>query len=653
MLSAARLARRAITTTARQRQLPRLPVPRLEDTLQKYTRSLQPFVDDDAERLGLSVAEEVEKRDRLARTFRDGLGKTLQERLIELDKQSPYNWLDDNFWLKKAYLEVRAPLPIHSNWWLLYKDDPNTPELTEESEEGKATTAQLARAAWLTWRTLLFRQKLQKEEIYPESSRTGSWVRPNALKMFNMHRIPAHGCDRLERILPEDLSAHEGARHILVLVSDWTYAVEVYTPTGEIVPLRHIYEQLHSVALDVYNRRSRGDIPPRIAILTSDDRDSWAKVRNCERLRNLSSTNAASLRLVEQSVFALSLDTYDFPPTKPHSSFLNPYLDAHLCNVKIGRHGANRWFDKSLTICVEASGRAGMMGEHSPCDALVPSMIADWTLEESLDSESLSCSDSDLTEAGAPRRLDFQVDATLEAEIERVTVQTRALGEDSDNSMLCFDEYGTEWIKENVKLSPDSYVQMALQLAWYKDQGYFTATYETALTRFFLHGRTETIRSFSAESRLFVKAMTDPSCPPSVRFARLRDAITVHTSYSRAALQGKGVDRHLLGLRLLMQDGERAEIFEDDLFARSQDWRLSTSGLTPGERFMGTGFGSPLPNGYGIPYLSGPNLLRFGIESKVSCSATSTERYKLHLVESLREMKKMCEVALRQESARL
>lgn len=61
------------------------------------------------------------------------------------------------------------------------------------------------------------------------------------------------------------------------------------------------------------------------------------------------------------------------------------------------------------------------------------------------------------------------------------------------------------------KVSPDSFIQQALQLAWYKDQGYVTATYESASTRGFLHGRTETIRSVTAESRAFVKAMLDYS----------------------------------------------------------------------------------------------------------------------------------------------
>ena len=76
--------------------------------------------------------------------------------------------------------------------------------------------------------------------------------------------------------------------------------------------------------------------------------------------------------------------------------------------------------------------------------------------------------------------------------------------------------------------------------------------------------------------------------------SRLREAIEAHNVYTKNVLQGKGIDRHLLGLRLLMEKGETSELFEDELFWRSQDWRLSTSGLTPGVRFMGTGYDNRL-----------------------------------------------------------
>ena len=48
---------------------------------------------------------------------------------------------------------------------------------------------------------------------------------------------------------------------------------------------------------------------------------------------------------------------------------------------------------------------------------------------------------------------------------------------------------------------------MAIQLAWYKTRGEFTAIYEAVLTRMFKHGGTETLRASSRESRHWVFSM--------------------------------------------------------------------------------------------------------------------------------------------------
>ena len=89
---------------------------------------------------------------------------------------------------------------------------------------------------------------------------------------------------------------------------------------------------------------------------------------------------------------------------------------------------------------------------------------------------------------------------------------------------------------------------------------------------------------------------------PKRKLELLNRAIQTHTRLTREAATGKGIDRHLLGLRLLMkpEDGETADLFSDELFQRSQTWKLSTSGLSAGHQFRGTGFGTLYPDGYGI-----------------------------------------------------
>ena len=86
------------------------------------------------------------------------------------------------------------------------------------------------------------------------------------------------------------------------------------------------------------------------------------------------------------------------------------------------------------------------------------------------------------------------------------------------------------------------------------------------------------------------------------KFELLNRAVQTHTRLTREAATGKGIDRHLMGLRLMMkpEEGETADLFSDELFQRSQTWKLSTSGLSAGYQFRGTGFGTVYPDGYGI-----------------------------------------------------
>jgi len=53
--------------------------------------------------------------------------------------------------------------------------------------------------------------------------------------------------------------------------------------------------------------------------------------------------------------------------------------------------------------------------------------------------------------------------------------------------------------------------QVAMQLAFYRDQGHPCATYESASTRMFQLGRTDTIRSCTPKSLEFCQAMSSGS----------------------------------------------------------------------------------------------------------------------------------------------
>ncbi|TFK21193.1 acyltransferase ChoActase/COT/CPT [Coprinopsis marcescibilis] len=640
--------------------LPRLPVPDLRGTLDKYLASLEPILLEDEKRGGMSYQSGYTLRKKWADEFEQGIGKVLQDRLIALDKASPNNWLDDNFWIDKAYMEWREPLLVNSNWWLAFFEDDTVPagNLKGETNNNRAGTTfwQLRRAAWLTWRILEFKDKIDRQEVHPDTTRTGLWFRNSTAKLFNIARIPEALCDTLSN--PPETPTKE-ARSLLVMLHDWAYAVPVYhPPIGLELPVlispREIEARLRSVVLDVEERLAKGEKAFPIGVLSADNRDKWAA--NLKHLFSVSPVNRKSHQAMLNTVMGLSLDhtTYVipspasnlFPQSKVHHRTAEQNaLDSHLHTIRgTPLNVSNRFFDKAFTLIVDPSTRAGASGEHSPCDALVPSIVAEYGIVQGIEIDEFAkpiapASASSSTEP-AWERLDWVADDKIAKECISARARADRIMDDSDDSVLWFNEYGTDWIKAVAKLSPDAYIQMALQLAWYKTRGEFTATYETVLTRMFKNGRTETLRTLTRDSREWVLSMIDPSTSNQNRYRALQRAVQTHTKLTREAATGRGIDRHLLGLQLLLRppSGESAALFEDELFSRSTQWKLSTSGLSAGHLFKGTGFGASYADGYGINYLAAPNIIKFGIESKFTSPVTSTETFKSAVVESLREI---------------
>lgn len=99
--------------------------------------------------------------------------------------------------------------------------------------------------------------------------------------------------------------------------------------------------------------------------------------------------------------------------------------------------------------------------------------------------------------------------------LQQVNISAKKFAEFSSNFELVvleFEKFGKNTIVK-WKLSPDAFCQMALQLAYYRLYGHLCATYESAATKKYLHGRTEVGRSASMPALEWVKAMEDPKVP--------------------------------------------------------------------------------------------------------------------------------------------
>ncbi len=147
---------------------------------------------------------------------------------------------------------------------------------------------------------------------------------------------------------------------------------------------------------------------------------------------------------------------------------------------------------------------------------------------------------------------------------------------DVDMHVYKHTEFGKDLAKKN-NVSPDGFVQMALQLAFFYDIGAFDFTYQPAMVRLFREGRTETIRSCSIESCNWVKSMVDENATNEQRRKLFKKACDYHQQQSRDAMVGNGADRHLFCLYLVTKYLEIDSPFLKEVF--SKPWNLSTSSV--------------------------------------------------------------------------
>ncbi|CAG8534714.1 7753_t:CDS:2, partial [Funneliformis caledonium] len=258
------MSNQVIKTFSNQYKLPRLPIPSLEESTTKYLNSLKPLLS----------SEEFEYTKQHVKDFikPGGLGQKLHQRLIDIDRISPYNWLDDTWWIKKAYLEWRAPVIINSNWYLLLIDDPNTPEeyFTNNNEiclKGQFSKWQIKRAAHLIEKMLEYKNLIDTESIPPDITRTYPLCMHQYTRCYGITRIPKLNCDELI------YTPHPApAKHILVIIKDQFYILNGYDKDGQRYTDGDIEIQLYQIVDDVL----KAQLDPPIGVLTADDRDSWA-----------------------------------------------------------------------------------------------------------------------------------------------------------------------------------------------------------------------------------------------------------------------------------------------------------------------------------------------------------------------------------------
>ncbi|CZT00526.1 hypothetical protein WAI453_009285 [Rhynchosporium graminicola] len=582
-----------------EESLPKLPVPTLEETSARYLKSVHPLLS----------PSEFESTTKAVQDFikPGGIGSKLQEKLLARRADPKHkNWIYE-WWNAAAYLTYRDPVVPYVSYFYSHRDD------RRRRDPAK-------RAAAISTAVLEFKKHVDAGTLEPEYMKKLPISMESYQWMFNCSRIPAKPAD-----YPQKYPAKEN-NYIIAVRKNQFFKV-YHEVDGKQLNTSELEQQFKSI----YQRAEK---VPAIGILTTENRDVWTDAR--EVLLKAHSSNAAALKTIEASSFVVCLDDAS-PVTLEERAHAYWHGD-----------GANRWFDKPLQFIINDNGTSGFTGEHSMMDGTPTHRLNDYVNEMTFNNKLDFSNPSIRSNLPEPSVVKFHINKEVQAEIEHATKDFTEVIGSHELRVQAYQGYGKGLIKK-FKCSPDAYVQMVIQLAYFKMYGKNRPTYESAATRRFQQGRTETCRSVSDDSVAFCKAISDHSVENETAISAFRKAITSHVEYISAASDGKGVDRHLFGLKKLLGPNEELPaIYKDPAYAYSSKWFISSSQLSS-EYFNGYGWSQVVDDGWGIAYMINENSIQFNVVSK----GLGSERMSFYLNEAAGDIRDLLIPTLEAPKAKL
>lgn len=270
-------------------------------------------------------------------------------------------------------------------------------------------------------------------------------------KFYNTVRVPG---EQMDQIVCHFRTVSEGPcpDHFIIMGRGRIFKIDGVNPDGRILSP----QQLMLVFLQIRGLLdTKGDEPYPVPLLTFDDRSNWAKNRT--KLQNLSENNREIIRAIEESLVVTSIDENE-PANYSEVSQLTVTGDMH-----------SKWSDKSTTYVAFRNGTFGCIGEHASYDGTISIAATSFVL--------MSCMEEGEPDWAAATshlpqvlELEFDLNDELRDEIDRMRVEAARMKSAIIVTTNEINDYGKDFIK-TVKVHPDSYVQMILQLVYYRLHG--------------------------------------------------------------------------------------------------------------------------------------------------------------------------------------
>lgn len=594
-----------------QRSLPRLPVPKLKDTCDRYLESVRALISD---------SKATAHTESIVRKFEAGTGAELNQQLIQQDKSNRHTSYICQPWFD-MYLKSRTPLVLNYNPFMGWKDDAR-PAYNEQS----VRTVNLLVSA-LRFRRSLADKRLEPEVFHlkPSKSDTSLWrttmratpssiawyvsalaFQAYALDMSQFDRL--FGSTRLPRVHQDELITKTDSKHVILLRHGQFYRLQVLDDTNNIRD-----PKLLCCAIRDLLRRpppSAEQNQQSICALSADDRNKAATARLA--LESIGD-NPTALNEIDTALLLICLD--DSPSDAQAGDRKTLAHSALHGNIQsTADKPVNRWFDKSLSLLITPQGQAAVNFEHSWGDGVAVLRFFNDVYDDSIGRPALNADTIDLGSIDS-------IGSAGTSLLTPITIQTDAATRDLlrqsqqswfdrtsrlDLQYILYGDLNRELFKR-ARLSPDSMFQLAFQLAHVRAFGKRVATYEACSTSAFRHGRTETVRPVTQATVAACEAILSKRSGDHAALKPLLSACSDrHSLLTKQAAMGQGFDRHLFAMRNLWEKkhGPGAalpDLYTDPVWEQMNRFVLSTSTLY-GEAFSGGGFGPVLPDGFGVAY---------------------------------------------------
>lgn len=306
-----------IPTLHFQKSLPRLPIPKLSATCDRYLAAQRPLL----------IDESYRKTEYNVKRFCATTGQQLQKYLQEYDKANKHTSYISEMWFD-MYLRDRKPLPLNYNPILVLHNDPN-PDMNN----------QLVKATNLIVSSLRFYKSLEANILEPEvfhlnpkknntpRFRSICSILPEALSWYGAYMFNAYPLDmsqysslfkstRLPETDKDRLISKPHSSHITVQHKGHFYVIKVLSDSFDIVPADVILTRLNAVLND---NVEEAEFP--IGPLTTLNRDKWATVR----YELVGAGNESKIKMIDTALFHVCLDTEEVhgDPVKTTRQFLH------------------------------------------------------------------------------------------------------------------------------------------------------------------------------------------------------------------------------------------------------------------------------------------------------------------------------------------